>query len=193
MTQQDLGTPWDRPYKHQIFIGRKFYRNLGRDSEGIQTIITVKEKMVRRFRAYRSSVNYKRSIRRWLLVERTIKVVRANLIWRGRTSARKLRVPFTICTRVPSTGKLRFLYPSLFHSFLRSFQFELYMPQFRICVKQCVKLPAHTARRTVSKNNKPNKIQAHASVNFQTAIQVYRNHVNFSRNMQANLPVFPYI
>lgn len=39
---RDLETPWDQACKHQIFIGRKFSRNLGRDFEGIQTIITAK-------------------------------------------------------------------------------------------------------------------------------------------------------
>ena len=145
--------------------------------------------MVRRFRAHRSSVNYKRSIRRWLPVERTIKVVRANLIWRGRTSARKLRVPScdmyarTTPTEADSLSlSLSFILFEIVHDRFTLY-LELYMPQFQICVKQCAKLPAYMANRTVSRSNKLNKIQTRLSVNYRTG----EPQVNLSQNILSSL------
>lgn len=139
--------------------------------------------MVRRFLACRSSVNYKRSIRRWLPVERTIKVVRANLICRGRERVREnweflLRY---VSEHLQVSSFLSFAAPpppsSLSFSLLHLFYLELYMPQFRICVKQCAKLYGIVARWIVSRSDKPDK-----NSNL-WIFKVRLNRVNFSRNI----------
>lgn len=67
-----------------------------------------------------------------------------------RTSARKLRVPSAICKRASPSELLPFFRrpppSSLSFSLLHLFYLELYMPQFRICVKQCAKLYGIVAR-----------------------------------------------
>lgn len=75
-----------------------------------------------------------------------------------------------------------FLSPSLSLSHL--FYLELYMPQFRICVKQCAKLYTYiyiyiriAAKWTVSRNDKPDK-----NSNL-WIFKVSLNLVNFSRNI----------
>lgn len=100
-----------------------------------------------------------------------------------RTSARKLRVPSAICKRASPSGAPFFHspFPSLSLSlFLHLFYLELYMPQFRICVKQCAKLYGVyriVARWIVSRSDKPDK-----NSNL-WIFKVRLNRVNFSRNI----------
>lgn len=75
----------------------------------------------------------------------------SNLV--GENERAKIESSFLRYVRAYYTNRGRislslFLYHSLFHSLRdRSLYLELYMPQFRICVKQCAKLPAHIAYR----------------------------------------------